>query len=430
MHRYLRYGISAEKDILLREPSTFHGLVVPAHLAADQSESLPAFLRRLGKPYFVDPMTFAFAVEGADLTNTRGDALKRSYSKLVARYHWPREIDFMSEQVSAGDFEESPGGLESSMEEFVNSVLDLQSSLSELDEETRRYEQIALGFGAELFPSRETASGPEFLVAPYFFFSDYEDPGYALTVTAARKAVELNPNNRIFGLLAMSSEFLQRYDFAQLLEDIQFLRGVIIWIDGFNDQLRNERELTAFRRLVRALARDREVINLYGGRFSMLLASDGLAGYASGVCYGESKVQVAISGGVIPPRYYASLPLMKLAQADTLRFLKTQDDLCDCEICQEVLSEIEGKTPGWQDRFVRRLFPPAGEGRNEADVRLKRHFLQSSNHEQRSFSEMTAEATLEDLRLRSERLRTADPVFFNTRAFFLSKWERALRALP
>jgi len=427
MRRYIRYGISAEKETLAQEANSYHGLVIPAHLAADQSESLPSFLRRLGKPYFVDPMTFAFAIPGADLSNSSGDGLKRSYSKLVSRYRWPRQIDFISEQVTLSDFEESPIGLESSMEEFVGSVLQLQLSLSTLDVDTRRYAELALEFGRELFPSRDVVPIPEHLIAPYFFFSDYEDSAYQLTLLAARKAVELSQGRSVLSVLAASPGFLAREDFRRLADDFHFARGVVIWADSFNDQACGERELSAFRKLIRALSKGREVLNLYGGRFSILLGPEGLAGYSSGMCYGESKVQIATSGGVIPPRYYASPAMTKLTQADTLRFLKKHGDVCKCTVCQATLSEIGGKTPGWPDRFVRSLFPPKGEGRGEADVRLKRHFLLSSAQEQVLFEGMTTGRAIEEIHVRAERLRSVDPAFFNTKSSFLLKWERALQ---
>lgn len=426
--RYLRYGISAEKDILTQESDNFYGLVVPAHLAADQSESLPTFLRSLAKPFFVDPMSFAFGLEGADLTNADGDELKRSYRKLSERYRWPRKFDFMSEQISADDFRQASAGFDRTLSDFVQSVLDLQLSLSKSDVDADYYEQLAREVGEELVISEKSVREVEFLVAPYFFFSGYDDPAYSLTLAAARQAVELSPGLHVLTVLAMSADFLARGDFERLVQDFGFLPGVIVWVDAFNDQLRGEGELIAFRKLIRLLSAKGEVLNLYGGRFSPLLQSDGLAGYSTGICYGESKMQLATSGGVIPPRYYASLPLAKLPQADTQRFLEKVDVICNCAVCQEVLSEIGGKTKGWQDRFVRRLFPPKGPGRNDADVRLKRHFLEISAREEDAFAPLDLARIIEELKLRADKLNSADPAFFKIRASFLPKWGRALRA--
>ncbi len=412
----------------MQESDNFYGVAIPAHLAADQSESLPTYLRRLAKPYFVDPMTFAFALEGADLTNKNGDELKRSYSKLSERYRWPKKIDFKSQQVSVDDFEQAPAGFDESLAAFVQSVLDLQLSLSKSDEDAERYEELAREVGAELFKPEQMSRDVEFLVAPYFFFSGYDDPGYKLTLYAARQAVELSPRLNVLAVLAMSADFLSRGDFEQLARDFGFLPGVIVWVDAFNDQVRWENELIAFRKLVRTLSVKGEVLNLYGGRFSPLLESDGLAGYSTGICYGESKTQLATSGGVIPPRYYASLPLTKLPQADALRFLRAVNETCNCATCQEVLSEVGGKTGDWQDRFVRRLFPPKGPGRNDADVRLKRHFLEVSAREENAFVQMSAARIIEELKTRTERLNSTAPAFSKTKAPFLSRWARALRA--
>ena len=60
IENYYRIGPMSEKKILMGNKERFHGVVISAHIAAHYYDSLKKYLFSLGKPFFIDPMTYVF----------------------------------------------------------------------------------------------------------------------------------------------------------------------------------------------------------------------------------------------------------------------------------------------------------------------------------------------------------------------------------
>src|SRR6266498_3169943 len=96
---FYRLGPTNEKGLFKRRRDTYDGVVVPAHIASYYVAFCSEFIGALGKPYFIDPVTYIFSQdpvtlkrflkdkEGRTLRDSlkqklRGD-IKRSYLKLI-----------------------------------------------------------------------------------------------------------------------------------------------------------------------------------------------------------------------------------------------------------------------------------------------------------------------------------------------------------
>ena len=60
---WYRLGSVKEQGLLERYKGRFHGLVIPAHILVWWRTWINEFLPKLGKPFIVDPMTFALALD-------------------------------------------------------------------------------------------------------------------------------------------------------------------------------------------------------------------------------------------------------------------------------------------------------------------------------------------------------------------------------
>ncbi len=107
---FYRLGPTKEKELFKRHRDTYDGVVIPAHIASYYCAFCSEFVGSLGKPYFIDPMTYIFAndpvqlkrfVKDKETGRTKRDRfgrkkkgdVKRSYSKLIEQdYQGPVKI--------------------------------------------------------------------------------------------------------------------------------------------------------------------------------------------------------------------------------------------------------------------------------------------------------------------------------------------------
>lgn len=442
IRRFFRYGIAAEKKIFEAHPGAYDGLVIPAHLACDQ-RSLATFVRKLNKPYFVDPMTFSFAVEDNDFTTESGE-LKRSYRKLTEAIQWPVAIDFstphrLTAQAVAAVIARSPERWNS----FVRSILDLQDKLTkdpQEEAEIKKLLKIMEESGQELdFDPAQmlTASSPEWLVPPYFFFDSYEDPWYNINKEAARTARVLEPDEPIYACIAASKDWLSTADFTIIVSDFRHADGFVVWIDEFWEFGQAPEMLTRLRLLVKLLSQggSKGVFLLYSNMFGTFLAEDGLTGYSSGLGYGDNKARLSATGGLPAPRYFVPGLYQNLVREELVPFLRSFGSVaCDCDVCRERKRDLNLQLVNWPDTFVDKgLFPrPVRNQRSYPDgenqLALKTHFLLTSRHEAERYAGLSGSEIAAALRETLSRINVADPVFARSKAAHLRRWALALDA--
>jgi hypothetical protein len=192
-----------------------------------------------------------------------------------------------------------------------------------------KFDKYAKRLGQDLL--RDQAQPPKRLLAPYFVASNTHDPWWTLSKqlfdatpphagVAIIKTVATDEASHLDALLAAS-------------ESVQ----AIIWVSDLNELESSAADLRAYRTAIQnATARGTAVFGLYGGFYSVLCASAGLAGISHGVGFVESRAWVELpASGPPPARYY--LPRVHryapVALAEALHRGSPQLTACACPDC-------------------------------------------------------------------------------------------------
>lgn len=389
----VRYGIAADQKFLLGEfLPTYDQIVLNANIVAHMPSALANFLsERARKPYLIDPQTHAFQHDITHLQSTSEASdgkitLKRSISKLLDEYGEPVKtcVGSKNRPLLPEDLKDA-----TVRKDFCERVLRFQLEVVENEVERsdskKYYRYVSKAKGVKLAPG-----GPSLVVAPYFYltsatFEDWLpvniDCAKDAAVHAARQSVPLGLqiviSRNLLSDAAQSKQLIARYTNADLKPSV-----FLIWVDSFSELDASKRELVAFIDLVNALGSVAEVVNLYGGFFSVALSRLGIAqrltGIVHGLEYGEDRGVVPVGGGFPVAKYYlpaihARLPFRQALRAvRAMRGLGNVDEfrsrICDCGECARVVAakpetdfaqygETRTITYKWRGQIVRREVP-------------------------------------------------------------------------
>lgn len=350
---FYRLGPTKEKELFKRHRDTYDGVVIPAHIASYYNKFCSEFVGSLGKPYFIDPMTYIFAndpaqlkrfVKDKDTGRTKRDAsgrkkkgdVKRSYLKLIEQDYKGliKMAVHKDRRLLPSDFTDAVA-----MRQFVQNVLDFQRErLAAIPDKYRKYEKYAKRAGR---PMSTSGNLPMCLVAPYFPTTTLHSHGWhATNLLLVQQAKEMAGELPVFAVILANPQVLAQHveqiaaDYSEVGAD-----GFLLWPDGFE----SNQDATALRAVfnsVTELSKDgKPVILMYGDAFSLALHYAGLSGFVCGICYGERKLstQDIDVEGAIPPRYYIRRLKKKFVIETELRRIpidEKPDLACDCDICR------------------------------------------------------------------------------------------------
>lgn len=346
---FYRLGPTKEKELFKRRRDTYDGVVIPAHIASYYCAFCAEFVGSLGKPYFIDPITFIFAndptqlkrfVKDKDTGRTKRDGLgrkkkgdvKRSYSKLI-------EQDYQGIVKAAVDADRplvpSDFADAAAMTEFVQKVIDFQKTrLEAVPEKYKKYEKYAKKAGATISMA---GNPPMCLVAPYFPATRDWHPINVKLVQIAKKMADGLP---VFAVVLADPQVLAR-NVKKIAADYQAagVDGFLLWPDGFSTDQDSAALRVVFDAVTELRSGGKPVIMMYGDAFSLALHYAGLAGFSCGICYGERKLSTQDMDveGAIPPRYYIQRLKKKVVietEARRIQLDKYPDLKCDCTICK------------------------------------------------------------------------------------------------
>ena len=181
----------------------------------------------------------------------------------------------------------------------------------------------------------ESAQDPEAILAPYFACEGPGDPWWGRSrafFDHTRRAAGQRICFRV--VCATNSSAL-----APLLTDLSEGERVLIWISNLDEHRSSSGELLAYRQAIEgADARNQETFALYGGFFSVLMASVGLKGASHGVGYSEHRNWRELpSAGAPPARFYLRRAHRYVAQdtAQILYDINPELARCSCEPCRD-----------------------------------------------------------------------------------------------
>lgn len=359
----LRLGSHSEKEYVEKTIKQFDGVMVGANLLQATPGATATLLFKLnkqaGRPYYVDPMTYAFGSYvdpkigqvRSDLDWIKSDKkvkgqkgkfvrnFKSSYAKLAGSFGPPYSTAVNSSRaVEPADF---------ISDEFVaescRSVLAFQADLLR---NVFTEDPVTAGFANE-FPT------PTALLAPYFYIEQSRMADWialnrrlAIASTTIRKDIPIHVV--VCGHRDLLSSAAHTRAIIDALKECN-PAGVWLWFSRFDEHGASLQELRALRTWVEELSPEMPVYNMHGSYFSLALSKVGMAGIAHGVGYGEQKDVVPVIGQSTPTvQYYVRALHAKFSVAQIIRCfttlgITTPDDffriICDCVICKNIIGK-------------------------------------------------------------------------------------------
>jgi hypothetical protein len=360
----LRMGSHSEKEYIEKTLKQFDGIMVGANLLQISPGATASLLLKLhnasGRPYYLDPMTYAFGAYfdpesgkvRVDLDwiksnqkvpgGKKGETVRKfkgSYRKLADSFGPPfsSALD-AGKAVSYSDF-----STDQIVDDACKSVISFQAErlrkVFSDDPETARF--------ANDLP------GPAALFAPYFYVERSRSKQWielnhrlALSSTKQRKDIPIHV------VVCCHLDLLGDPDLsAQVVGNLLACKpaGVWLWFSRFDERLASKEELSALRWWVEKLSPSMSVFNMHGGFFSLALSKFGMTGAAHGVGYGEQKDVVPVIGQSTPTvQYYVRALHAKYSVALITRCfsklgVKGPADffskICDCPICKRIVGD-------------------------------------------------------------------------------------------
>lgn len=423
LNLFFRIGTVGEKEIFRLHKDNYHGIVVGAHFAAFYNDWTPTFLRKLNKPFFVDPMTYVFA---RDLQNIKKNGeIRKSYEKLIDWYGPPLESLLTNRQLIPKDFLVQGKFNTALVNKIVSKTLSFQADLLT----PKSPSQQSLVKYAKMLEEVDM-EGPKktsFLVAPYFFFTSVYDPWYKISLRVARATRQWDADPVYCVICASKEMLLDQSAFDKIVRDYEGFDGYLVWFSDFDEEDVSVEYLSGLRKFLHTLSTLRKPIHLlYGGYFSLLLTKiiSHVSSYCRSICYGITKDVDAETpqGGGAPRRYYFNLTHTKLPESVARSFFSDHPDLlCKCEVCSAITREIKEKSktlsPGQQigkffDRFD--------------FTKSRKHFVLSHSEELKDTTKRSTNKVIKELQDSYGKSEELEVKLYGVENSQLERWHKAL----
>lgn len=359
----LRLGSHSEKEYVEKTIKQFDGVMVGANLLQATPGATATLLFKLnkqaGRPYYVDPMTYAFGtyvdpetgIVRSDLDWIKSDKkvkgqkgkfvrdFKSSYFKLAESFGPPFSTAVnRSRAVEPADFNS-----DQLVENACRSVLSFQADLLR---NVFKQDPVTAAFADE-FPS------PTALLAPYFYIEQSRMADWiALNRRLALASTAVRNNIAIHVVICGHRDLLSNAGHTRtIIDGLKECNpaGVWLWFSRFDEHGASLQELRALRTWVEELSPQMPIFNMHGSYFSLALSKLGMAGIAHGVGYGEQKDVVPVIGQSTPTvQYYvrslrAKFSVPQIIRCFTALGVNTPDQfvkiICDCVICKNIVGK-------------------------------------------------------------------------------------------
>lgn len=326
---YYRIGMAGEKGVLSHESlkKAFHGICFSANVACFGRTWVSQFINRLGKPFFIDPMSYAFQFPLQKIS--KRDKLKKSFSRLVEIYGEP-----IASVVSSGRQVESSDFNDSNIASMVENIFDFQKNIAKPESSS----QVSLMEFGEWLDEETTEQDPEFLVIPYFWFNSLESDWYDLNLRIMELGKKNSQKIPVYGVICTNKETIFNEEWVpRIISDFNVVDGILLWLSDFNEYEMSGKILASYLSLVQELSKSKNIIMMYGSYFSMIASKFGLFGMSPGVGVSESKnIGDQPTGGIFSNKYYIPEAKVMAIDVDARNFYaENPKTLCRCSICGE-----------------------------------------------------------------------------------------------
>lgn len=336
---FLAYGNSDQESFRTEDVrESFNYLTVPGTIATYYAEATAAFVLSSGLDYMIDPRTPLFQ-EYISPPRASHYTLAASLSHKLHR-----NLSEGAANLGAKDFPFDM--LEEMVEAFVTFQKRYSDQADEIQSKIDRYQALLAEARGVERESLETGygefRGPSFLLLPYFACRRIGDDWWELNreiwrIASIREdAAELSP------VVVVSSVS----DLAEGLREVpdELSDKVFIWLTNLDEREARADSLGALWELFtsRRLS-GRDVINLYGGYFSICLGRVGLWGFNNGLGYSESRGWPELAAtGAAPARYYVPELHMFMSVRGAQSLIEMEPALaCRCRVCAEVGGRVD-----------------------------------------------------------------------------------------
>jgi len=357
----LRMGSHSEKEYIEKTLKQFDGVMVGANLLQISPGATASLLLKLhgicGRPYYVDPMTYAFgSYRDPDTAKVRDDLdWIKSYQKIPGK-----------KGATERKFKGSYRKLAEYFGEPFSTALDRGRAITQADFSNNKVVDAAcatiIEFQAERLRSvfredPQTAAladdlpRPKAVFAPYFYIEPahvkhWLDLNHRLALATTKQCKDIPVHVVVCGHLdLLAHPDLSALVVKNLLECKP--AGGWLWFSRFDERLASKEELLALRWWVEQLSPTMSVFNMHGGFFSLALSKLGMAGTMHGIGYGEQKDVVPVIGLSTPTvQYYlralhSKYSVLQIQRCFTRLGIKNPEDffskICDCAICKRIV---------------------------------------------------------------------------------------------
>jgi hypothetical protein len=331
MRHFLAYGNSDQssfRDPLVRE--SFDYMTVPGTIAAYYPDATAAFVLSSELNYIVDPRTPLF--QGL-IRQPRASHL------TLASILSPQVAEFL---VNASDQSAFTADLYSPdvIDELVTRTLAFQreygGKAGPIQTKLERYQRLLAEARGEfpIYSNIQEGQPPAFVLAPYFLSGVDDEWDLVMRRIWARCASDVAHNQVCAVVAAVSVEVL---DTKLQAVPRELSTTTFFWVNAFDERKVRESDLRALWEVVLLRSGGRQLVNMYGGFFSICLQYAGLWGFNNGLGYSEFRDWPELPAtGAAPARYY--VPRLHVYASQTSAQLlidRAPSFRCSCEVCRD-----------------------------------------------------------------------------------------------
>lgn len=330
---FVQFGTIQEQDILLKAADFYNGLIVKANLITSFPGATYSFLQKIGKDFFIDPITYIFASK-AEYLCAEEDSPKDVYLELAGKY-----LSKFQDNLKAGQATDIYALKSDEISTLTKNVINFQKHVWD-----------SVGGDVDVFQKLlneiSTPVVPIFYIAPYFVIRSNElTESLRVNTSLIDEAAKLE--NDIAAIIPLEKELLDNsVALATVAEKYSKTKAslFIFWIDNFDEIDVSPDRLNNLVVFIEALKKKGRVMNLFGGFLSAMLTKKGLDAFAHGLAYSERRGFEPVQGMMPTPMYYflpfhQRYPVDKfISQFSRIKAGDFKTKVCSCLICEKLLS--------------------------------------------------------------------------------------------
>lgn len=389
----LRIGAMSDKAVIEAAKDSFEVLVLQGNLAISAPQGLGSWLE-MDKPFWIDPITYAFAANPKFLrAKPKGGTpapYKRTFERLAERYGEPFQSVLINDsQLRPENF--TPDLIRESAER----VLSFQQTVLTPPAEDTKY-----GITETLEPCLVTV--PFFPLQPC---PPGQSPAWQeVNLGFIEACAGILPSSRLAAAMLIEPDLLDEADAFQSTFNAYIDRlttneitNLWLWVsENEETRMSSPRGVRLLRIIDAAQERGINVHQAFGGSFSTFALSRGLTSVSHGVNYWESKSWEPLASGGLPVARYFYPPLReRLRVPDAIAALdstiETPSDfheiVCSCPTCLRVVVSTVVEFGLFGEVNIKRRRTRGGGTAEfdsptpEALMRTKTHYLQAKGIE-------------------------------------------------